>query len=76
MTAEEAQAKFFGKMVKVKFKGSWISGRCNFIGINEHLGWQQVTVDRLPVKLSSFDEVELFNGRYNHEMYIDGIKAG
>jgi len=73
MTQQEAKDKFLGKMVRAKFRNSWVVGRCEFIGINEFLGWTQVTIQRLPVQLKSFDEVELLTGEYDKVHYVNGV---
>lgn len=45
-----------GKVIPNKF--TTVVGICTFIGINEHLGWLQVTVDRYPIQIRSLDDVK------------------
>jgi hypothetical protein len=74
MTAQQAKDKFQGKMIRVRFRNSWIVGTCDFIGINQFFNRKQVTVSRLPVNLKLFEEVELLTGDYNKERFVDGVQ--
>lgn len=62
MTIEEANIKFLNKNVLVSdaINGKSVGGKCTFVGINEFLGNRlQITVDRLPVKIKSLDQIKL-----------------
>lgn len=65
MTQQELQTTYLGKKVQVinietPFdKRATVVGACTFIGKNELLNKDQVTVDRMPIFLSNFNQVSL-----------------
>lgn len=66
MTIQDAQNLYINKIVKVKnaVDGSDIVGMCTFIGHNEMINWPlQITVDRMPIKLDSLEQVSLVTTR-------------
>lgn len=69
MTTEELQQKFLNKRVRAKKATNAkqdVVGILTFIGENEILGWKYAcTIDRMPLKLESFDQLELEPQREN-----------
>jgi hypothetical protein len=66
MTEQQLKDAFLGKKVRVinvetPFdKRATVCGVCTFIGRNILLKKDQVTVDRMPIFLKSFDQVSLY----------------
>jgi hypothetical protein len=66
--------RYLGKTLRIKVKSEFkmqkqvlgnsytVTGTCNFIGRNETLGWEhQVTLNRTPFTLDSFDNIEIID---------------
>jgi hypothetical protein len=64
---KELESKFLNKKVRVVNvqtpfdKNTFMVGTCSFIGINSFLHKKQVTVDRCPIFIDDFNQVEIFD---------------
>ena len=76
---KDIKKRFMDKMVIVTVgdpnavKPVQYVGKCEFVGFNKDIGWHQITVDRFPIKLDSYDQIGLYTGERNTIMYKDGI---